>query len=131
MNKQKLSQLIIFFQQIIVYSTISLFFIVIIPRDPDNTGFLGFSPFRLLLAALLLFFLAVSLFIFVSLKTQNGVGRALNKLLWQAKKNKLISSVIFLLFHLGVLVGVFFGLLWLRLPNYSPYFIRFAPLIFF
>ncbi|PKO12610.1 MAG: hypothetical protein CVU39_23280 [Chloroflexi bacterium HGW-Chloroflexi-10] len=81
-----MDKLAIFFRQIIVYSAISLFFIVIIPGDPDNTGFLGFSPYRLLMVAFFLFSIAASLFIFVSLKAKNRPGRALNHLLLQAEK---------------------------------------------
>jgi len=125
-----LEKLAIFFRQIIVCSVISLIFIVIIPGDPDNTGFLGFSPYRLLMVAFFLFFIAASLFIFISLKVKNCTGRALNHLLLQAEKSKLISSMSFLLLHLFVFLGIVFVALWLVFRNYSLYFIRLAPFFF-
>ncbi len=117
----------------IFFSIFSLILLVIIPRDPENARFLGFSALRLLMLAFFMALTTLLLAAYLFLRKNPAHQQAIQQILTEyAEKRWLREPFLFVtssitLIGLLLLVNYFFS----TNVQLKGYILRLAPLLFF
>ena len=120
----------VFIKLIVLYSGIGLLALLIIPSDPKNAWFFGYSTNRVILISIFLTTIFFLVTLMISLGTNNKIDKVLKQIIFVLKNNKNIRTLLFLIVFFLILFSFVFLLVWFLFQKHSAIFLRLSPLCF-